>query len=157
MIVFGHQQADKHCILSPGLTNKQDNSTITVMSNDNSPRLPNPRVKMKNTTVQVIDDVDYGMYVWVMPDGLEVGDSDGNIMNIQCKRGDKEAIRKITEAARFYGITEGTPCFLSGRRRVTDSQYEDQKARMKAGLTADPLDPGAIRDELEYIGKFGKQ
>jgi hypothetical protein len=98
--------------------------------------------------IRGVDDVPFGIYIWRMPDGSIVGDDDGNWMNIPAKKGDQTRINKLRDAARYYGIEEGGPVFMSGNRRVTDEQYEEQKQRAAWGLVPDPEDIGNSIDEL---------
>lgn len=89
------------------------------------------------------------MWVWQCADGEFLGDGDGNFMYVFSTEQDQTSIKAITDAARYYGYPEGRPVFWSGKRPITDEEYEHQLARQKAGLVADPLDVGAIRDEAE--------
>lgn len=105
-------------------------------------------MKLTTTNKQIVDEYNYGVYVWQCSDGEILGDGDGNIMNIFAIRGDREAIDKITNAAKYYGFPDGQPVFWQGKRPITDEEYEEQLMREKLGLVPDPLDQGAIRDEL---------
>jgi hypothetical protein len=98
--------------------------------------------------VKIVEETDYGLYLWEMPDGSIVADDEKNFLNIPGKRGDMEKIKIITDTVRSFGIEEGKPVFLSGHRRVTDEEYEYQKQRLEWGLIPDELDYGAARDEL---------
>lgn len=100
--------------------------------------------------VKVVEESKYGLYVWMMPDGSIVADDELNWLNIPSEKGDRDKIQKLTDAVRYYGIEEGEAVFLAGRRRVTDEELEEQKLRLKFGLTPDPYDAGALRDELAY-------
>lgn len=102
---------------------------------------------MRTTNKQVIKEVPWGVYVWICPDGNPVVDDDGNFMLVFSEEGNPAAIKAITDAARFYGFPEGEAVYWSGRRPISDEEYQNQLARAKAGLVADPLDIGAIRDE----------
>lgn len=102
---------------------------------------------MKTTNRQFIKEVPWGVYVWQTPDGEILGDEDGNFMLVFCEEGNRAAIKAITDAARHYGFPEGKPVYWSGKRPITDEEYEHQLARERAGLVPDPLDIGAIRDE----------
>lgn len=84
----------------------------------------------------------YGVYVWEMPDGRWVGDDEGHYMLIPSEYGDTNKIKALTDAAKSYGVYEGKPKFLSGRRKVSDAEYDEQQARLRAGLTPDPWDVG---------------
>lgn len=97
---------------------------------------------------QVIEESLIGLYVWEMPTGQWVGDDEGNFLNIPAQKGDQKRIQILRDTAREFGITEGKPVFLSGNRRVTDEEFEEQKQRLKWGLIPDELDlPAFIEDE----------
>lgn len=98
--------------------------------------------------ISIVEETDYGLYIWEMPDGSIVSDDEKNYLNIPAHRGDTEKIKAITDAVRSYGINEGRAIFLSGHRRVTDEEYEYQKQRLEWGLIPDEMDYGAARDEL---------
>ena len=105
----------------------------------------------KRTGRRFVEEVPYGMYVWEIEEDGEtkiLGDGDGNIMNVFCMKGDRKAIAALADAARHYGYPEGRPVWWSGKRRITDEELEEQQMREKLGLTPDPLDYGAIKDEL---------
>lgn len=97
---------------------------------------------MNNSRLTQIEETIYGVYVWEMPDGKWVGDDEGHYMLISSVKGDKDKIQALTDAARSYGVTEGKPVFLAGRRKVTDEEYSMQETRLKLGLTPDPYDIG---------------
>lgn len=100
--------------------------------------------------IRGVDDIPYGIYVWRMPDGRYVGDEDGNWMNVVAKKGDPKRIAQLKDAARYYGIEDGAPHFLSGNRRVTDEEHEEQRRRMDWGLVPDPQDIGSDLDDLKH-------
>lgn len=103
---------------------------------------------MTNSKLRAVDTGEHGLYIWITGDGRRVSDSEGNTMNIPARRGDLKAMSKLAEAARYYGIMDGHAEFLPNRRRVTDSELEDQKDRLAAGLTPDPYDYMALEEEL---------
>lgn len=102
------------------------------------------------TNIKKVEESRFGVYVWEMPDGALVADEDLNWLSIGAEKGDLKRIQAITNAARSYGITEGQPVFLAGRRQVTTEEYEEQIRRAKFGLTPDPYDIGALKDEIQY-------
>lgn len=110
---------------------------------------------LKTTNRQMIEEVPYGMYVWKCADGEVLGDDDGNIMNVFCNKGDRNAIAALADAARYYGFPDGEPVWWSGKRRVNDEELAEQEMRERLGLTPDPLDYGAIRDELRAKKQHG--
>ncbi len=108
---------------------------------------------MKSTITEV-EESKYGVYVWVTSDGRYVKDSDGNYMLIQAEKGDSQKMQALGKAARYYGVEGGFAKFLSGHRPITEEEYAEQKARLNWGLTPDPLDMGALRDELKYKKEY---
>ena len=96
----------------------------------------------------VIEEVNYGIYVWELPDGRVVGDDEGNFLNVAAFKGDSVKINMLVDAVRSYGITEGQTKFLAGHRRVTDEEYEEQKQRLKWGLIPDEYDAPAYAEEI---------
>jgi hypothetical protein len=104
----------------------------------------------------VADKTKYGVYVWEMPDGKWVGDDEGHYMLIPAVFGDAEKIKILKEAAEGYGVTEGEPKFLPGRRKVSDEEYAAQEARLHAGLTPDPWDLGEGLDAAKRMVQNGR-
>jgi hypothetical protein len=96
----------------------------------------------------VIEETRLGIYVWEMPDGRWIGDDDGNFLSITSTKNNKSKIEALAEVVRSYGISEGQPKFLSGRRKIDDEEFEYQKQRLNWGLTPDPLDIGVYKDGL---------
>ena len=101
--------------------------------------------KMKVTPVE---EVNYGLYLWQMPDESVVMDDEGNYLSISSMRGDIRQIKKIKEAAKHYGIDEGKPIFFSGHRQVTEEELQEQKQRAEIGLVPDSRDLPAM---MEYV------
>jgi hypothetical protein len=96
----------------------------------------------------VVEETRLGIYVWEMPDGRWIGDDDGNFLSITSTKGNKSKIEALAEVVRSYGISDGQPKFLSGRRKINDEEFEYQKQRLNWGLTPDPLDIGVYKDGL---------
>jgi hypothetical protein len=102
---------------------------------------------------KVVDEADYGVYLWQMPNGQYVGDDQQNFLSVSAMKGDIQKIAALRRAVAEFDIHVGEPVFLAGRRKITDEEYEEQKERMKEGLIADPYDFGAIRDQLRADGQ----
>lgn len=107
-------------------------------------------MKLTTTGKQLVKEVPWGVYLWRMPDGSFVGDGEGNFLMIESTEGDQIRMRALADAARECGVDTGQPCFFSGNRIVSDEEYEHQKMRMKMGLTPDPFDIAAIKEEQRY-------
>jgi hypothetical protein len=112
---------------------------------------------MKPVKRTIVEETNRGVYLWRMPDGKFVADDEGNFLSINAMRGDQKRIDAITNAARDLGIEEGSAVFLSGPYKVSDEEYEYQKSRLAMGITPDPLDLPAIREEQEWIRKHGRK
>lgn len=102
-----------------------------------------------------IDEVSYGTYVWIMPDGKIVTDEDGNYMCIFSTKGNAAKIKAFKDFAKAHGLTEGKPHFISGARPVTDEEYQEQKQRMEFGLVPDEKDYAAIKEDFLQKRKMG--
>lgn len=107
-------------------------------------------MKMTTTGKKFIDEVDYGVYVWEMPDKRIVADDQGNFLSVAGMRGEIEKMNTMRNAVREFGIVEGQPVFLSGYRKVTDEEYEEQKVRAAAGLTPDEYDIPSLLEDLKF-------
>ena len=105
-----------------------------------------------NKNTKIIEETTLGIYVWEMPDGRWIGDDDGNFLSITSKKGNKSRIDALAREVRSYGIYEGGPKFLSGRRKIDDEEFQYQKQRLDWGLIPDPMDIGNYKDEMKKIG-----
>jgi len=109
---------------------------------------------LNKLSTKVLDEEStLGIYVWEMPDGRWIGDDDGNFLSITSKKGNKSRIDALAREVRSYGIHDGKPKFLSGRRKIDDEEFEHQKQRLEWGLVPDPLDIGNYKDEMKKWGK----
>lgn len=114
-------------------------------------------MSFNNPKLTVLEkQTDDGIYVWRTEDGKIAGDKDGNIMNIPARRGDLDAIVKITNAAKHYGFGEGKAEFRAGQRRITDEEHSEQIDRMKQGHIPSETDIGAWYDAAKGLNKHGE-
>lgn len=102
--------------------------------------------KVKNTRVSVVDEVEYGTYLWKMPDGSYVSDGEQNFLAVMSMRGDLSRIAKLSEVARAYGIDEGGPIFFPGMRMISDEEHAEQTQRLAEGYIPDDHDIPALVD-----------
>lgn len=118
----------------------------------------NKGLKLKTTGRKQVEEVPFGTYVFRCKDGEYMGDSEGHLMCIFGFRNDREKIKKMWEAAKYYdkeAAEGGEVEFWSGQRPITDEEYDEQVARQKLGLIPDPLDYGAHYDELRSKRQYG--
>lgn len=108
--------------------------------------------KMKVTPVE---EVNWGIYVWQMPDNSIIMDEEGSYLSIPSLRGDIRQIKKIKDAAIHFGVNEGKPLFFSGHRQVTDEELEEQRARAQLGLIPDAQDLPAMMEFIKEQRELG--
>lgn len=115
-------------------------------------KMPNkPKVSV------VENNADYGLYVWKTEDGRIFGDGEGNFMNIPARKYDLVAIKRITEAAAYYGAGPGKASFMAGVTRISDEEHSVQVDRMKNGLIASEFDTGAWADAAKGLKVHGDE
>lgn len=115
---------------------------------------------MTKTRIRAIEESDYGLYVWELDNGQWIADENKNFLSMPSKKGDEyklgEFKRFAHDVLRGEGIEpNGKAVFLSGHRRITDDEYEEQRQRQLLGLTPDKFDVGAAQGELAYRQKYG--
>ena len=102
-----------------------------------------------------VEEVNYGTYLWSLPDGKLITDEEGNFMCIYAIKGDVKKITELRNFAKSYGVEEGEPVWFSGHRPVSQEEYENQKQRMDWGLVADEWDIPALKEDLVQKNKMG--
>jgi hypothetical protein len=102
------------------------------------------------------EETTLGIYVWEMPDGRWIGDDDGNFLSITSQKGNKSKMDALAREVGSYGISEGRPLFLSGRRKIDDEEFEYQQKRLEWGMVPDPLDIGNYKDEMKKLQLPGR-
>jgi hypothetical protein len=107
---------------------------------------------IKSMKKQIVEETTLGIYVWEMPDGRWIGDDDGNFLSVTSMKGNRVKMDMLAREVRSYGIYEGQPKFLSGRRKIDDEEFEYQKQRLEWGLVPDQLDIGVYKDEMKKAG-----
>jgi hypothetical protein len=105
---------------------------------------------MKSNQFKVVEEAEYGVYVWEMPDGKWVGDDDGNFLSVNAMRHDSVKLKMLLDSVRHYGVLVGKPVFLSGHRKIDDEEFETQKQRQAFGLIPDEYDIPALVSEQYY-------
>lgn len=105
--------------------------------------------------VTQVEEVPYGTYVWMMPDGKIVTDENGNYMCVFSTKGNVSKINSLKNLAKEYGVEEGKPMFISGARPISDDEYEEQKQRLEWGLVPDEKDLPALKEDLVQKKKMG--
>lgn len=113
---------------------------------------------MNNAKMTAIEESEYGVYFWVDTNGKILADEEYRPLCVNSKKGDMTKVMALKEVAfavmRENGMEPGgQPRFSSGRRQVTDHEYEEQVDRMNAGLIPDKYDVAALKEEAKYAKK----
>jgi hypothetical protein len=108
---------------------------------------------IKSMKKQIVEETTLGIYVWEMPDGRWIGDDDGNFLSVTSMKNNRVKMDMLAREVRSFGIYEGQPLFLSGRRKIDDEEFEYQKQRLEWGLVPDQLDIGVYKDEMKAAKK----
>lgn len=106
---------------------------------------------IKNARKSVVKDPgdQFGVYLWQMPNGAYVSDSDRNFLAVRAEYGSIIQQAKLRAAAKTHGINEGQPVFFPGHYPVSDAEYDEQVGRAADGLVPDKNDIGALVDEAK--------
>lgn len=102
-----------------------------------------------------VEEVPYGVYVWQMPNGALVTNEDGDYLCIASTKGNLGKIKQLRDAAKYWGIEEGQPLWMSGHRPISQEEYEYQKQRLELGLVPDEYDLPALKEDIEQKRKMG--
>lgn len=113
--------------------------------------------KLQKPKITPIEEAYYewGLYFWQLPDGHLFHDGSGNFLTVQAEhKADLNAVKKITDAAKYYG-KEGKPWFKAGARQVSDAEYSEQLDRLKEGEIPSLNDLGAVYDAQRGLKEHG--
>ena len=110
-----------------------------------------------NVRKKVIDKhSDWGLYVYKKATGKYFTDGEGSVLNIESMRGDLERIKKLKEAAIYYGDDGDGECiFVPGLTRITEEEHSEQQDRFLQGLIPSMNDLGAWKAAQDTFNKYG--
>lgn len=81
---------------------------------------------MKKTKVR---ESDVGVYIWELPNGNILANTEGEILNVPSVFGDLSKMVELQVAAKHYGYPEGRAVFEEVHR-CTDQEYQDQMQQL---------------------------
>jgi hypothetical protein len=96
---------------------------------------------LKNIQV-IIEDL-HGVCLWRMQDGSCLGDDEGRYLSLGGQLNDPIVEKKMRDAAIHYlgfEALEGGPVWMSGSRKISDNEYDDQSERFLDGKIPDAVD-----------------
>ena len=99
--------------------------------------------------IRPVEEVSYGVYVWNVKDrGILVNEA-GDPLRINSMKGDLAKMVNIQKVAASLGYPDGEPVFMSGRRAISEGEYQTQLERQSEGMLADPYDIPALIDRAK--------
>lgn len=105
--------------------------------------------------MKAVEEANYGVYVWNVTNRGILVNEEGDPLRINSMRGDLKRIGELARTAAHYGFPDGEPVFWSGRRAISEGEYEEQMARHNAGQLADPYDIPALIEQQKRAGSGG--
>lgn len=72
-----------------------------------------------------IRESDIGVYVWQLPNGNILANTEGHILNVPSEFGDLSKMVELQKAAKHYGYPDGKAVFEEVHR-CTEQEYQDQ-------------------------------
>lgn len=109
--------------------------------------------------LQVIEEdySDFGTYIWVKANGKAFTDGDGNVLSIESMKNDHERVKKLQDAASYYGEPDGKPVFYPNTRQISEETHSEQMDRMKQGLIPNMNDLGAVIAAKKTLDLYGDE
>lgn len=92
---------------------------------------------------RTIDDTEtkWGLCLWRLPNGRYIEDGEGRYLTAgPCEIGNPITEHNMTRAAISLGVTEGSPFWLPGFRKISDNEHDDQMERLLDGKVPDAVD-----------------
>lgn len=80
---------------------------------------------LKLKRVSEVRESNVGVYLWQLPSGNYLADTDHNVLNIPSRYGDIQRMAAIQKAAVACGYPDGKAVFVN-TYRVTQDEYDEQ-------------------------------
>jgi len=100
---------------------------------------------------------DFGTYIWVKANGKPFTDGDNNVLSIEAYKNDHERVKKLMDAAAYYGETEGQAIFYPNTRQISEETHSEQIDRMKQGFIPNMNDLGAVIAAKKTLDLYGDE
>jgi len=100
---------------------------------------------------------DFGTYIWVKANGKPFTDGDNNVLSIEAYKNDHERVKKLMDAAAYYGEAEGQAIFYPNTRQISDETHSEQIDRMKQGFIPNMNDLGAVIAAKKTLDLYGAE
>ena len=84
-------------------------------------------------------------------------DSDKNVLSIEGMKDDKNKIKELADAAKYWGQPEGRAVFYPNMKKISDEEHSEQVDRMKQGLIPSMNDLGAVIAAKKTLELYGDE
>ena len=82
-----------------------------------------------------VRESDIGVYIWKLPNGNILANTDGEILNVPSEHGDITKMAELQKAAAHFGYPDGQAVFEEVHR-CTEQEYQDQMQELiESGTT----------------------
>lgn len=78
---------------------------------------------------QKVRESDIGVYIWELPNGNILANTEGEILNVPAEFGDITKMAELQRAASHFGYPEGRAVFEEVHR-CTEQEYQDQMQQL---------------------------
>ena len=115
--------------------------------------------KVQKPRIQVIEEQfsNFGTYVWIKLNGKPFMDGSGNVLSIEGMKDDKNKIKELSEAAKYWGEPEGRAVFYPNMKKISDEEHSEQVDRMNQGLIPSMNDLGAVIAAKKTLELYGDE
>jgi hypothetical protein len=115
--------------------------------------------KVQKPRIQVIKEEfsSFGTYVWMKPNGKPFMDADKNVLSIEGMKDDKNKIKELADAAKYWGQPEGRAVFYPNMKKISDEEHSEQVDRMNQGLIPSMNDLGAVIAAKKTLELYGDE
>lgn len=115
--------------------------------------------KVQKPRIQVVKEEFslFGTYVWMKPNGKPFMDADKNVLSIEGMKDDKNKIKELADAAKYWGQPEGRAVFYPNMKKISEEEYSEQVDRMNQGLIPSMNDLGAVIAAKKTLELYGDE
>lgn len=93
-------------------------------------------MKLTRTGMKVQEQDGYGVFLWRLPNGNYLADTQRRMLSCNGFRGDITVMAAMARAAAEAGFPDGQAVWEKALK-VSDEEYEEQEAELLAGRTPD--------------------
>lgn len=93
-------------------------------------------MKIKRTGMKVAQETNLGVYLWMLPNGNYLADTNHNMLSMDAMQGDIRAMALMAAAAKSYGYPDGQAVWQQAHK-CSEEEYQEQVEELLGGKTPD--------------------